>query len=444
MRLLREYILISSQNSILSDRRYITEVLCVEIPLHESYPFSHEVQSRILYEHMLLEGFWSDVKEMAGTTKQLFSTFKEVTTDPERLSSFSSIIGKTAKYPIKQMYKLLDTIIDTLAKHEDKFPTFVSWAKKLKDFIKKLVGKVYGVDGWKGALVKTSFALAIKYLWDNVGEMVTAVNDGFKSLLTKLKDDLTGDKLDELMDKVKDFLKEKLSPVIDWVKEKFMSLAGKLVTQFSGIGAWFDWAKTAFKGAKFVLGFLTNPLKKFDGIKGFKAEGVLREYIRKLLNEGVEFIELDSPLVYDRAGNIKRLALCDRSVVEPVQGSDFGFNDDQAWDHFGASGRRLKKPRKGRLSPGVSDVCIIGFLDYHSRGTTSDGKEMWYIDYMKTRSDKGGQKIASQLIDQFYSTIAQPGDHVHFGKMMRKEIGHLKDKMVKQHPDINTIGAKNF
>ena len=171
---------------------------------------------------------------------------------------------------------------------------------------------------------------------------------------------------------------------------------------------------------------------------------LLREYIRELLNEGVEFIELDSPLVYDRAGNIKRLALCDRSIVEPVQGSDFGFNDDQAWDHFGTSGRRLKKPRKGRLSPGVSDVCIIGFLDYHNRGTTSGGKEMWYIDYMKTRSDKGGQKIASQLIDQFYNTIAQPGDHVHFGKMMRKEIGHLKDKMVKQHPDINTIGAKNF
>lgn len=285
MSLLREYIRVSPQNSALSDRRYITEVLCVKIPLHESYPFSSELQSRILYEHMLLEGFWSEVKEMAGTTKQLFSTFKEVTTDPERLSSFSSIIGKTAKYPIKQMYKLLDTIIDTLAKHEDKFPTFVSWAKKLKAFMKKLVDKVYGVDGWKGALVKTSFALAIKYLWDNVGEMVTAVNDGFKSLLTKLKDDLTGDKLDELMDKVKDFLKEKLSPVIDWVKEKFMSLAGKLVTQFSGIGAWFDWAKTAFKGAKFVLGFLTNPLKKFGGIKGFKAEGVLREYVRELLKE---------------------------------------------------------------------------------------------------------------------------------------------------------------
>jgi hypothetical protein len=173
-------------------------------------------------------------------------------------------------------------------------------------------------------------------------------------------------------------------------------------------------------------------------------ESMIRSYIRTLLVEGVEFIELDSPLAYTRASNIKRLALCDTSISEPVKGRDFGFNDDQEWDHYGTSGRRLKKPRKGRLNPGVSDVCIIGFLDYHNRGTTSGGKEMWYIDYMKTRSDKGGQKIASQLIDQFYSTIAQPGDHVHFGKMMRKEIGHLKDKMVKQHPDITTIGAKNF
>ena len=171
---------------------------------------------------------------------------------------------------------------------------------------------------------------------------------------------------------------------------------------------------------------------------------LLREYIKELLSEGVEFIELDSPLEYDRARNVKRLALCDKSISEPVKGRDFGFNDDQEWETRTRTGRRLKKPRKGKFNPGVSDVCIIGFLDYHSQGKTRDGKEMWYIDYMKTRSDKGGQRIASQLIDQFYSTTAQPGDHVHFGKMMRKEIGHLKDKMVKQHPDITTIGAKNF
>ena len=69
---------------------------------------------------------------------------------------------------------------------------------------------------------------------------------------------------------------------------------------------------------------------------------------------------------------------------------------------------------------------------------------MWYIDYMKTRTDSAGQGVASKLIDNFYKTVAKPGDHVHFGKMMRKEIGHLKDKMADAYPDITTIGSVYF
>ena len=175
------------------------------------------------------------------------------------------------------------------------------------------------------------------------------------------------------------------------------------------------------------------------------AEGVVRRYIREALNEGVEFREVDSPLSYNRGGHVKRLALCDTSISEPNPRRDFGFNDEQEWDHYGRSGRRLKKARKGRFNPGVSDVCIIGFLDYHSQGKTSDGNnEYWYIDYMKTRGDKGGQGIASKLVDEFFKRYVQPGDRVHFGKMMRKEIGHLKDKMAEKYSDVSVIGAVNF
>jgi hypothetical protein len=171
----------------------------------------------------------------------------------------------------------------------------------------------------------------------------------------------------------------------------------------------------------------------------------LRKYIREVLTEGVEFRELDSPLTYNRASGIKRLALCDTSVEDPASGRDAYFNPEQEWERYGKSGRRLKKPRKGQMVPGVSDVCVIGFLDYHSQGKTSDGKEMWYIDYMKTRGDKGGQKVASRLMDEFFSRYAsEPGSYVHFGKMMRQEIGHLKDKMAKKYPDSTVIGAVNF
>jgi len=172
---------------------------------------------------------------------------------------------------------------------------------------------------------------------------------------------------------------------------------------------------------------------------------LLREYIKEVLGEGVEFRELDSPLTYRRASNIKRLALCDTSVKEPNMSPtgkpmrDAYFNEYQEWDHYGRSGRRLKKPRKGQMVPGVSDICVIGFLDFHKYGDNG-----WYIDYMKTRGDKGGQGTASKLVDEFFKRYAKPGGMVHFGKMMRQEIGHLKDKMAEKYPDVDVIGAVNF
>jgi tRNA nucleotidyltransferase/poly(A) polymerase len=181
-----------------------------------------------------------------------------------------------------------------------------------------------------------------------------------------------------------------------------------------------------------------------EAYAGLTNEQILRRAISIILNEGVEFRTLDSPLTYNRAGNVKRIALCDTSVEEPNLSRDAYFNEYQEMERYGASGRKLKKPRKGKLVPGVSDACVIGFLDYHKEGVSSGGSDMWYIDYMKTRGDKGGQGTASMLIDEFYNTVAKPGDNVSFGKMMRKEVGHLKDKMVDKYPEVSTRGAVNF
>lgn len=178
---------------------------------------------------------------------------------------------------------------------------------------------------------------------------------------------------------------------------------------------------------------------------GVTVSSLFRAYVREVLNEGIEFRELDSPLTYSRASGVKRLALCDTSIEEPNMSPsgkpmrDAYFNEYQEWDYYGASGRRLKKARKGQMVPGVSDNCVIGFLDFHKYGDNG-----WYIDYMKTRGDKGGQGTASKLVDEFFKRYAKPGGMVHFGKMMRQEIGHLKDKMEKQYPDVSVIGAKNF
>ncbi len=172
---------------------------------------------------------------------------------------------------------------------------------------------------------------------------------------------------------------------------------------------------------------------------------LLRETVRQLLlNESIEFRMLNSPLTYNRGSSIMRLALCDSTVSELPSQRDLYFKEYQEIERYGKSGKRLKKPRKGTLNPGVSDPCIIGFLDYHEDYTMSSGGTAWYIDYVKTRQDTRGTGTASKLFDHFYDNIAVAGDSVSFGKMMRQEIGHLKDKMVEHYPEIKTIGARNW
>mgnify|MGYP003636863348 FL=1 len=166
---------------------------------------------------------------------------------------------------------------------------------------------------------------------------------------------------------------------------------------------------------------------------------LLRKYVREVLTESVTYKELDSPLPYRRAGNVKRLALCDSSVTEPPNQHDTYFAEIQKWNRYGKTGRTLKKKRKGELIPGVSLVCIAGFLDFHSVG-----ENMYYLDYMKTRTDMRGKGYATQLVDEFFKRYAKPGMTIHFGKMMRKEVGYLKDKMAKEHPDIEVIGSRDF
>ena len=174
------------------------------------------------------------------------------------------------------------------------------------------------------------------------------------------------------------------------------------------------------------------------------SEATLRSYVRQILNEGVEFREVDSPLEYNRSSNVKRIALCDSSVSEPPNKHDSYFAEIERWRKYTKGGRKLKKPVLDEIIPGVSDVCIIGFLDYHQEAKLEGGVTFWYIDYMKTRGDKRGQGSARQLIEKFYTTIPKPGDYVNFGKMMQPQIGHLKDDMEEKYPEIKTKGAKYF
>ena len=176
----------------------------------------------------------------------------------------------------------------------------------------------------------------------------------------------------------------------------------------------------------------------------FNKEAIVKEVLRKFvqctLNESITFEEVESPLKY--SSEARRLTLCDSSVTNQPNKRDTYFAEIEKWRKYskGRTRKPLKKPVLDEIIPGVRDICIIGFLDFRQWGKTSKGKPYWHIDYMKVRSDKRGERISSQLIEEFFERYVEPGSVVDFGKMMQKQVGHLKRKMEKKHPEVEVIG----
>ena len=160
---------------------------------------------------------------------------------------------------------------------------------------------------------------------------------------------------------------------------------------------------------------------------------------RQFLKESQEFVEMDSPLTYHRASNVKRLALRDPSIEPPYRG-DFGFADQYTY----------RNPRTGRMTkkrhleaPGAGDD-IIGFLDFHDMGETSTGKSYFYIDYMKTRREHKEQGVATRLIEEFIRRYAPEPSIINFGKIQNPEMYSIYEKIKEKYPEHNISGGKNF
>lgn len=143
----------------------------------------------------------------------------------------------------------------------------------------------------------------------------------------------------------------------------------------------------------------------------------------------------NSPLSYSRASSVKRIVLCDKSVTDPPGKHDTYFAHIERWRRVSKRGGLLKKPVLDEVIPGTEDNCVIAFLDYHKMADN-----YYYIDYVKTRDGFGGKGNAGKLIDHFYRTHPR-ATTIHWGKMMRKEIGALKDKMSKRYPKVDSVGG---
>lgn len=156
---------------------------------------------------------------------------------------------------------------------------------------------------------------------------------------------------------------------------------------------------------------------------------------------GLVFKEVgDSPLTYKRAAGVKRIVLCNTKVTDPPGPHDTYFARKEVWRKFSKRGyKRLKKPVLDEIIPGVDENCIVAFLDYHQVGSN-----YYYVDYMKTRRGMERKGYATALADYFYKKFGRAHSTIHWGKMMRVEVGHIMEKMKKKYPKVDTIGAVNW
>jgi hypothetical protein len=214
--------------------------------------YDKDLRDQIIQEHLLLEGFFDDLKQMAADAKKLFSTLRALISDPSRITSWiNSVIGTIIR-PIKNViYSLLDTMIDKLPDYN--MPTFANWALGVKNMLDKFIESLRNAQGWKGAMYATSAALAFKWMWSQIGDQVKAAEEGIPNLLrTMVVGAADGEQDESKVAELKDFIMEQaIGPIKEFVLEKLKNLLGEAV--YNTIGGWFAWAKKSFDGAGFVL-----------------------------------------------------------------------------------------------------------------------------------------------------------------------------------------------
>ena len=191
---------------LIYNEEYVQGVLGISIPLNESYPYSIELQERILQEQLLFEGFFSDFKKLGGDTKNLALAMRYMMEDGSRIKDFVSTAYETViKDPLEKIVKFIKAALSGFKELFSKFAlpkvqdTWDAIKEVLKGFGEKLEGawdKIKGMSGWKQALVVMAFGTALGYLWSEkgIGDIVETANgiiDKLKETIPKAADALS-------------------------------------------------------------------------------------------------------------------------------------------------------------------------------------------------------------------------------------------------------------
>ena len=273
-KLLNEWRDYSEYYELFERHEYIEHVLGFKPLLSESggLYYGSEVRRLIIEEQLLLEGFFSDLadatfekakaagKAVTDFGKGVFNigkTLKQIFNDSTKIVNWVKIVYKSSiRGKLNKIFGVLNTLIDKLPSLN--MPTFARWAQNTKNFLvgiqKKLMGE--GMSGWKSALFTTSGALALNYLWGEIGDKITEAAKALGILATP-------EGIKDKMAEVKKMIEEKVvTPIKEYMVEKLKSFLGEVV--YSTFAGWMSWATKAFNGVKFVVDVLGTAMQKMN------------------------------------------------------------------------------------------------------------------------------------------------------------------------------------
>lgn len=170
------------QENLLVNREYITEVLGIELPLNESYPYSPNLNERILEEHLILENFLGSLiqsaKKAAGNAKSFYTTVADVIQNPSKIGELIAYISsKVVKLASNNFREIINTI-----KH---IPALQKIAQKLSKMLEGAVQKYNSMKGsWQKLLVGMALGVGLRFLWSKVGKVWENFKERFKEFLT--------------------------------------------------------------------------------------------------------------------------------------------------------------------------------------------------------------------------------------------------------------------
>jgi hypothetical protein len=274
----REY---EKREEILSNHKYITEVLGVKISLTEAYPYSPNLTEEIYREQQLLEQWWfgdsslmeGPLGDWWGSAKEKMASYPETikmlyrATTGEGLHTYTKAINRRGMAIKNKIIEFIDFIIEKASNFEP-LQMLVEWAQKAKEAIAASLKWVEDITKpWMKALGLTALSIGLQYAWSKISdyaeEFLEATEPGV------------------FIEKAKEFLKDKIKDLFGDTLAKIRDTGASMLS--GGLTTFWDWMKKIANGAEFVVDALEPVLSFFKGRGGLdesiKGEGASYETI---------------------------------------------------------------------------------------------------------------------------------------------------------------------